>query len=447
MSQFTQFLPQGDSFPGEMIAGPATVWGGNPTFSGKEYLRTGLIKTYSSEYQGLLEALPTACVANANASVAGNTGWYGLYYAAGYSYGIYNYAPPSIYNLGGNFHLHYPTNSGGGGNAFYPSKWGASLDSAPNLIFPCPTGGTDTLTGDNYLFNNRIFVYYSYWDGAWQRKIWSSTGGAYSISYGGAVPVGTFAASPSLLINAGSIDSTVAARIITSPDGVTWTDRISNLSIGTQRRLFYSTAAAAFFYINSVGGIYTSTDGYNWTAQTAPAEMPASVAGSSTATWVDTPTATYVMIGAPNTSSTYMLKITGLTTYQLIDLATTGSGNLVGLFSGTSGMIPYLNYNGTYIYMNYGKVRAYSTDGINWTLDTQLNNNPVPTYNTIYPVRNFINNDVYYVWTYAGGTAYASAIPFDYTGKSFGATPDFVGSASTVTFATGSSLSTYFRIR
>lgn len=450
MSQFTQFLPQGDSFPGEMIAGPATTWGGNPIFSGKEYLRTGLIKAYSSDYLGLLQALPTACIANQNTSVASDSGWWGHYVAPGYSYANYAYAPPSIYSLGGNIHLHYPTTSGGAGGTYYASKFGSSLSATPTLEFAVPRNGTNASTGSNCLFNGRIFItYYSYDPNiGWTNYIYSSTGGAYSTSYTGAVPVGTFAQSPSLLINASNINSTSAARIVTTTNGTTWTDRTSNVIIpGNQARFFYSTVASAFFYIGSTGTIYTSTDGYTWTAQTAPSGMPASIGGNSFSTYVDTPTASYVMLGAPNTSSTYMLKITGLTTYQLIDLATTGSGNLVGLFSGTNGMIPYLNYNGTYIYMNYGRVRAYTTDGINWTLDTQLNTATYPTYNIIYPVNNFINNDVWYTWAYHAGASSSSVIPFDYTGKSFGATPDFVGSASALAFASGSSLSTYFRIK
>ena len=446
MSTLTQFLPQGDSFPGEVIAGPASIWGGNPTFSGKEYLRTGLLKTYNSSYSGLFSALPTACVANESASLVADSGWYGVYYARDYGFGIWNYDPPSVFYLGGNYHFWYPTYayvtySG----TTYSVKYGSSFASAPTQDIAIVSA--QTYTGDAILFNNRILGVFVDTAGG-SGKIYSSTGAGYSAVYTGSAYPRTFAASPSLVISAADINTTGSPRIVTSTNGATWTDRTSNLNMGTQARLFYSTAAAAFFYIRDNGSIYTSTDGYTWTARTAPTGMPTTVYGTtSTATVVDTATATYVMLGAPDTSSTYMLKITGLTTYSLIDLATTGSGNLVGLFSGSAGLLPWISSNGTYIYITNGKVRAYSTNGVDWTLDTQINQTLVPSYNLVYPARNFYNSSVYYMWALYSGTNYGNVIPFNFTSKSFGQAPDFVGSSAVQAFASGSSLSTYFRIK
>ena len=53
MSTLSQFLPQGDSFAGETIPGLTSAWGINPTFSGREYLATGYLKTYTSDYASL----------------------------------------------------------------------------------------------------------------------------------------------------------------------------------------------------------------------------------------------------------------------------------------------------------------------------------------------------------------------------------------------------------
>lgn len=111
-------------------------------------------------------------------------------------------------------------------------------------------------------------------------------------------------------------------------------------------------------------------------------------------------------------------------------------------------MLPYLNYNGTYLYMTYGRVRAYSTDGVTWTLGTQLNQTFDANLTSLYPVIDGSGSNIYYVWyfqpnNFSGGTVSIG----NYTSKSFGATPDFVGSSTTLALASGSSLSTYFRIK
>lgn len=451
MSTLTQFLPPGDSFPGEIIAGPAATWGGNPSFSGKEYLRTGLIKSYSSTYAGLLTSLPTACIANQTTQLASGSNWdlattASPYFNTNVTYqGVY-----SVYLLGGNYHIHYATNaelsSGGSVGVRYGSSF--SSTATTDISLTPSSGSAPSYSYSSILFNNRIIIpAYQPTLNATGARIYASTGSGYTLVHNPTtVNILYLAASPSLLVGSNyTVDSNASARLITSTDGVTFTERVSNISMGVCSRFCYSTVGGVFIFVNTSGAIWTSTDGYNWTSRTAPTGMPTSLdANAHRAYYAVTATETYIMLGAPTTAATYILKTTDGTTFSLVDLATTGSGNLVGIFTGTSSAVPYLNYDGTYFYITYLTNRAYSTDGTNWTLDTVINQTQDAdlTQADKSTARYSNSNNVYYLFR----SSTANRI-FNFTSKSFGASPDFVGSATAITFASGSSLSTYFRIK
>jgi hypothetical protein len=451
VSTLTQFLPQGDSFVGEIISGPVATWGGNPVFSGKEYLRTGLIKSYSSDYASLLTSLPTACVANQTVQLASGTGWdlatsASNFFNTNVTYqGVFN-----VYFLGGNYHIHYATFAELSSGGSVGVRFGASLSSTATTDIPLTvsSGSAPSYSYASVLFDGKIIIAaYQPTLNATGARIYRSTGASYTLSHNPSVVNTLFlAASSSLCIGAASaVDSTVNARIVTSPDGTTFTERVSDVNMGTCSRLCHSTTGNVFVFVNTAGAIWTSANGFNWTSRTAPTGMPTSLDGNAhRAYYAVTPTETYIMLGAPNTASTYILKTTNGTTFSLVDLATAGSGNLVGIFTGTSSAVPYLNYNGTYLYITYLTNRAYSTDGTNWTLDTVINQTQDAALNAVdkSTARYSDSNNVYYLFR----SNTVNRI-FNFTSKSFGATPDFVGSAAAVTFATGSNLSTFFRIK
>lgn len=451
MSTLTQFLPPGDSFVGEIIAGPSATWGGNPVFSNREYLRTGLIKTYSSNYANLLSSLPTACVANQTVQLASGTNWdLATTASAFFNTNVTYQGVFSVYSLGGNYHIHYATNAELSSGGSVGVRFGSSFSSTATTDIPLTpsAGSAPSYTFSSVLFSGKIIIAaYQPTLNATGARIYRSTGASYTLSHD-PTTVNTIylSASPSLCVGVGfAVDSTGSARIVTSTDGTTFTERISDANMGTCSRFCYSTVGNVFIFVNTSGAIWTSANGFNWTSRTAPTGMPTSLdSNAQRAYYAVTATATYIMLGAPTTAATYILKTTDGTTFSLVDLATTGSGNLVGIFTGTSSAVPYLNYNGTYLYITYLTNRAYSTDGTNWTLDTVINQtqDAALTATDKSTARYTDSTNVYYLFR----SNTVNRI-FNFTSKSFGATPDFVGSATAVTFATGSNLSTYFRIK
>jgi hypothetical protein len=161
---------------------------------------------------------------------------------------------------------------------------------------------------------------------------------------------------------------------------------------------------------------------------------------------INTASATYIMLGAPNTSSTYILKTTDGTNFTLVDLA--DSAPLVGLFTGTSGMVPNLLYDGTRMVLYYNNLQAYSSDdGATWTLDTvRYQNAYAAATNQTFPVL-YNGAMLMTYWVPTQYSSYTSAEVITFDGRSFGAAPQFVGAATAQAFATGSNLSTYFRLK
>ncbi len=448
MSTLSQFLPAGDSFVGEIVDGPAAIWGGNPTFSGKEYLRTGLLKTYTSNYSGLLSALPTACVAQGQA-LGTNTNWR---ISGNGSYSIYGtyINGAAVYSLGGNNHIAYYVSCGSNASIGDAIKYGPSFSANP--------GSALSISGDNVvgsglyhsiLYKNAIYASaiipahsqsYCYF--------WRSTGGAYSSSHNGAfLDSYYFAASANRLVAIGYtyMNTNHANAISYTDNGTSWSYATPNVNLQYPVRFCHSTVGNVFIIVRSNGTIATSPDGVTWTTRTAPAGMPTGVGNTPESSMcINTASATYIMLGAPNTSSTYILKTTNGTTFTLVDLA--DSPPLVGLFTGTTNMIPNLLYDGTRMILYYNNLQAYSTnDGATWAVDTFRFQNAYPAAtNQTFPVL-YNGAMLMTYWVPTQYSSYTSAEVITFDGRSFGAAPQFVGATSSI--ASGSGLSTYFRIK
>jgi hypothetical protein len=451
MTILTQFLPAGDSFVGEIVAGPAAIWGGNPTFSGKEYLRTGLLKTYTSNYSGLLSALPTACVANGQA-LGTNTSWR---MAGVGSYSIYGsyISGAGIYDLGGNKHIVYYASVGYTTGVGDGVKYGSSFSSAPTGALPLNGDGASLGASIQHSILYKNAIYASSFIPAVQPSytlVYRSTGSAYSSSFTCSFSDSYyFAASANRLVAIpyNYMYAPGANGIGYTDNGTSWSNATCNIDLRYQARFCHSTVGNVFIIVRGNGTIATSSDGVTWTARTAPTGMLTSVAGTPESTMcINTASATYIMLGAPNTSSTYILKTTDGTNFTLVDLA--NSAPLVGLFTGTASMTPNLLYDGTRMILYYNDLQAYSTDeGATWTVDTVR-------YQNVYPAATRQTFPVLYngamlmtYWVPTQYSSYTSAEVISFAGRSFGAAPQFVGAAIAQAFATGSNLSTYFRLK
>jgi hypothetical protein len=160
-----------------------------------------------------------------------------------------------------------------------------------------------------------------------------------------------------------------AIKIMTSPDGVTWTDRpvpATVLSIPSNADITYSSDLGLFVVADvqpatssppNFGAVITSPDGITWTLRYKQSVM----GGNYALAWGN---GIFVLIGGPQGSGEHLYTSTDGITW-------TFRSNPGGSAQGWDGVH---FANGRFIavsadtFTNAGKQAAYSTDGINWTI-------------------------------------------------------------------------------
>jgi hypothetical protein len=436
MSSFSQFT--GGGFVGEITAAPSGTWQANPTFNGREYLKTGVVKAYSSTYSTLSTNLPTAT--SQTTSTATDTNWSN--YISG---GLSNYKGYKLEKGGSYYYLFLMGNYQNYSNVILFS-YGTSLTSAP--------AGNSGSYGNYGVYDSITFNGYAIW-----QLIYNNSGAATqscSIGYSNsttqtyvtddaAVLYGrVFAASPTLCTSVRVANLNGAtANIKTSTNGTTWTDRTPSITTSASSvvRAVYSTVGSTFIYVTDNGTIYTTPDGYTLTARTTPAGTPSpgSVYGPSMCVAAG-PSATLISLGGyTSAGGPYLLRTTDGVNFTLINLAT--ANNLGGAF--TANIVPQIVYDTTtsrflMSALSNGNVYAYSSDGITWTLaSTKIY---ATASKTEYSGMNMVAGDLIIC---IGGASVAN--PCIFSNRILGS-PDYVGISSAQTFATGSGLSTYLRI-
>jgi len=465
MSLVTQFLPQGDSFAGETIPGLTSAWGINPTFAGREYLATGYLKTYSADYASL--------AANFKSYVANNnTVQYG-YGSASNSWdrNYFNNSFPTgsislgwkLYYLNGNYHsvFHHYTSQRGNGVGY--ALYGSSFDSAATngLVQPGYYDYGNTFwVQDSCLFNNYLFVGRAI-EGSFL-SIERSNGTTYTngvyIASGAQLRYANgylMAASPSRMLiffnlTNGNV-STTSGSVVYTTDGLNFTTTGTSANIYTggsstntsMARLTYSTVGNCFIGVMSNGDIFTSTDGVSWTARTKPTGMPTTVnfmSGSNGLYCANSSSVSLISLGSTG-NATYILRTADGVNFSLIDI---GTFNLPFFQNAT----PVLCYDGSVFIATNGSVWFLSTNGSTWVQD----------YTKVAAPYNYGSGFISYVngqlWSVGGtssgdyGTYGVMRVVYsNWTGRYNLAAPQVVGDATARTWASGSSFSSFIRIK
>lgn len=495
MSTLTQFLPQGDSFTGEFVAASSSVWGANPTFGSKEYLQTGFTKTYSATYASLATNLRTAALNDEE--LAFNAAW-PVNTNTGTDTDVSTYSNPTTFYLTGGYFHGVQVGSGpgrfGGGvpptSGFHFAFWGlnttAGYTSAVvsnqlaqgNRISDPTWGGGNA--GSTYFKSYIICSIFGYdWslDVPYGRIVSSnSTTYATRVSITSSQPSWLLCASNSLVVGLrNGSDQTAANSCYTSTDSVNFTATAANTnfqggSLGGIYHFAYSRVGNTFVIITANGSIYTAAgdNGLTYTLRTSPSGMPTSgtnltFGASAQSNWsAGTATETYFSVGCPDTNNAYLLKTTDGTSFSLTNLVTSAPA-LRGLMVGFSGETPTIQYADNKYFLNYGALVAYSTDsGVTWQLD-------YTKYRSTFTTGVLTPSGCYFKFLWGGESNGSGNGAF--TNKMYGeirnstsdngtggriiymnqryalSTPQLIGTTSAVTFASGSNLSTYLRIK
>lgn len=384
----------------------------NITIAGKEYLRTGTLKTFSNTYSEFTDL--NVLFSSWEVSTV-NTGW--KVSASGTPVNF-------VYANNTYFFLTYSV----------PNKVirGSDVNSAPTATNDL---GSNEFFNDAIAFNNLI-VLVGRNTSTGNTIIRNSNGnGTYTLVHnrlvsGSSEGYTLVAANNNTIVAADWRMSTTSGKIVTSTDGTNWTLRSgpSDMNALLMASFFWSPVANAFFYITDAGRIFTSTDGFTVTERTVPTGMPTSIdngGGQSRSTrMASSNTATVVRVG-----STKLLRITGLTNYSIIDLSDFSNA---GTLSADNSVV----YDGArFIYGN-----ALSSDnGATWSVK----------FATVTPGGASINqsfktvvNNLYIVGATIGGEGGF----YNMTGYGSANTPTLLGTSTAVN--TGSSnLPIYWRIK
>lgn len=491
MSTLTQFLPQGDSSPGDFVLAFSANWGANITFGNKEYLQTGFTKTYSSEYDTLAQNARTTILNSEE--VTFSTAWNGITNAA-FPNRRFVTGPTSIFTTGGYLHIvnNFVSDSGAGGNLVNVSLDTPESYASTTLSGTSPPVGPGQLNVQGqYCYGSTYFKSYVILSaggaksGASEGDIWSSNGSGY-ISRVNFAPakVFFFSASPSICIGLNSgTDQTIGGNVYTSTNGTTFTATSATVNFQAQSSIYqfcYSKAGDVFIVVTGNGKIYTApgSTGLTYTERTAPSGMPAASAGAkqigasySQVNWYGTTdTETLISVGQVDATATYLLKTTDGTSFTLVNLVQIAP-ELIGLVVGFNNISVTLQYADNKYWLCAGANMAFSSDGGNtWTVDYSK-------YRSSFTSGNLAAGSSYFKFSWGGdgvggctkklyGDIRNGVINNGYVPLSIGevnsgngsrfiymneryalSSPQLVGATSVVTVATGSTMSVYLRIK
>lgn len=423
---------------GDFTSGVIAYWGDNPTISGKEYLRTGTLKPYSSTYSGLIALYKSMGVVNCNVSV---TSWIT---APNANINVATYAMSNAYmtnflfkveKAGTNYHFILLSDTILNSNI----RYGTSFSSAPSntiIEHTSTSAGRQAQFHDSLTFNTRSLILST------QRVNYAN-----STTYANSFAFVTSGyrhlicnTSHAFCILSDSI-STTSGHIVSSPDGYTWTNVAPSTSMTTVRRAAFCNVANLIIYANATGNVWSSNNGFTLTSVGRPTGIPDVIPeiryGNSM--WVaSSPNSTFISVGSGK-----LLKVNSGPTYTVVDLTTL---NIAPENPFSKYSMPRIVYDGfRFILVEdlYNSKYFYSTDeGLTWTRDYTLysaNNNYLS---------HFINYGINYLdsklFVSLGDGISLNVAPFDATVNVAQSTPDLIGTFDE--YAIDNYSTTYLRI-
>lgn len=422
----------------------------------QQFVRTGFVVPFESRHAPLVALAKQFGIITSNVSL--NNNWVGgtstvyasIRHANGRYYRIETNVPNSTWGA--------PSQ-----NVRYGNTYTANATAGIASAFSGP--GSTVGIGDNIEFNNGINVIGYTGGNPHGMDIYRLDAGGTSFTrvfnngtiHGGAYGANLANSSSNIAAWPGGFVVSGSNDVATSDNGINWTSRgvtvngagwsydSGNINIG---RLVFSTVANAYFIISSnTSVIYTSNNAYQLIRQPAPIGYNGvtgqSMAASALGFYANSPTVTLISIGSGK-----IMRITGLTDYQMVDVGKGGfSGNFNLLWDGTQFVaFPYANGGLAWT------VPFVSSDGLNWVPTYTMVGVYQPNGSYVPPVgQPALNQQVFGVCVSNNRTFVQTAgvldTPFfDMTGKFSATSPDYVGVPVALSFASGSSYVPYLRV-
>jgi len=487
MSTLSQFTGGGDTILGEIVPFNARTKGFSFSVGSREFMQTGVLKPYSAEYAPLV-ATNTLCGVSIPTDPIHKDwsflSWSNIWSQTSTHHGI-KYFELGVDQASALPYKHLVvlgSNYAGAGSTWFKHHYGVNF---ANTVSASQDDDGGNITSVHKIGNRLVFAgYRSSMDTAANgcQMFWSTSSNsptqnsAYTYQTPhqyGLVP----AENPSstyLWLTAELTRAQYQNNAHKTTDGLTFTTMSVTTDMRYPGRLTWSTAGNCWICITHEGKIYTSPDGLTWTLRTSPTGMPTSI-GTNSAPFgstayrfcIDHPTqGTFIMLETSDSDNLYMLKTTNGTTFTLQNIAP-GNPQLRNYFWGGSGYAPRLMADGnTFIMYNVsftqndtsGATIATSTDyGVTWTLHPLIfNNNPASNTRqagagayVCFRGLEKIGSQWYGVFVPRNTYGDAGSKLYELTNRGgyFSGTPSHIGVTQGLTFASGSSLSPYIRIK
>ncbi len=488
MSTLTQFTGGGDSILGEVVEFNARTKGFSFTDGTREYMQTGVIKEYASEYAPLV-ASNTLCGISVPTDPL-HKDWSFLSYSNTWNQAS-SHQGAAFFQLGTDQASGLPykhicligSNYAGAGSQWFKHKYGVNFANTVSAQQDDDGGGVRSV----HLLNNRLVFsgYRSSMDteSAGYSMFWTTgvnsptqnTTRSYGTGYnwGYSLIPAENQTSALLWTTYEYTRNGYPNNVFKTTDAINWTAYTVTTDLRYPARFTWSTMGNCWIMVTWDGRIFTTPDGQTWTQRTAPASLPTSIGhsmmfGSSGYRFcVDHPTqGTIIAIDSNDSTSLYFLKTTNGINFTLMNVAS-ANPNLRNYFWGSSGMVPRLMRDGNTLIMymigtvngdTAGSTVATSTDfGETWTLHPLIFNTNPPS-NTLQTAggtyinfRGLEKFDSKWYGVFMARNQYGDVGTKTYEltnrGGYFSGTPTHIGVTQGLSFATGSSLSPYVRIK